>query len=1055
MRRNQSICLPSKRELPRYSLFKKAFFLLCISLGILFSPAAVRAQNRESGDRMLTGKISDSAGNVLQGAVITIKGSKRSALTDAGGVFRIRLVKEGAGTLVISHTGYNEREIPFPAGGGQLPDISLTVRQSELDQVIIVGYGRQKKATLTGSVAQVGGDEIRQSPSVNVTNSLAGRIPGLIANNRSGEPGADGSTLIIRGAGTLGDASPLIVIDGVANRTGIERLNPNEIESVSILKDAAAAIYGAQAANGVILVTTKRGKTGKPTISYDASYGLSQPTRYPKLVNANEYAIFKNELNVRENLPPAYTQAQIDLYKSGADPLNYPSTNWYTTVLKPWTPQTEHSLTLSGGSDRVRYFLSGLYLYQDAFYRNSATNYKQYNLRGNIDAQVTNNFKVSVDISGRIENRHYPPTSSATIFSDVIGTPPGYAPFFPNGLPAQGTQGANPLQEAQGYNGYSRTGTNVLQTTGSFEWKLPFITSGLVLTGFASYDFDFYNGKSFSYPFDLYSYDSTAKQYNNVRLALLGDNNSIRLNENFGSNQLKTFNLKLGYERRFGSHYINAFAALEQSSYYDEGINDFRKNFISTSLDQIFAGSPAGADINNGGSASQSARRNYFGRFDYTYKDRYLFEFTMRRDGSFNFGPGKQYGNFPGVSAGWRISEEPFFKTIAPVVRELKIKASYSLLGNDKISSYQFLQRYTLVDPGNAGLAVYNGTDPTSPGQVQALTNGVAPNPNITWEKENNRNVGLESSWWDGKLTFGIEYFSTHRYDILAPKNASIPTSAGLTLPAENIGIVDRHGIEVELGHKGTIAKDFHYNLSGNFTYATNNVVFNDEAPGVPQWQKVQGHPLGSWLVYKSDGIYRTQADIDKTPHLAGTKPGDIKYIDYDGDGKITAKDQVRIYQNPTPRMVYGMTMSADYKGFSLNLLWQGQAQARQVILPGSNNNKYYIPPTWVYDNRWTAANPNASLPGSFDRNSSINNRQSDFWLKDMSFIKLKNAVLAYNFPAATLKRLGLSNLRLYLSGFNLFSIDKVKYYDPEITTYNGAAYPQTRIYTIGANLSF
>ncbi|MHA4806622.1 SusC/RagA family TonB-linked outer membrane protein [Flavitalea flava] len=1037
---------------------KKILFSFFTLLAIFYSPALLYAQNVGGIKRFVSGKVSDSTGNPISGAVVALKGTKKGAPTDGNGIFKLDLPTPGSGILVISNTGYTTQEVSF-TGNERFLEVSLKIRKNELDQVIVVGYGKQKKATLTGSVAQISGEEIRQGSSVNITNSLAGRVPGLVANNRSGEPGADGSDLYIRGVGTLGDpantAVPLIVIDGVANRSGLERLNPNDIESISILKDAAAAIYGAQAANGVILVTTKRGKTGKPSISYDGSFGLSQPTRIPKLVNAAGYAIYKNELNARLNQPLAFTQDQIDKYKAGNDPLNYPSTDWYKTVLKPWTPQTQHSVTLSGGSDKVKYLLSGMYLYQDAFYRKSATNYNQYNLRANIDAQVTDNFKISVDLAGRMENRVYQPTLSDQIFSDILGTPPGYAPFYPNGLPARGTQGANPMQEAQGYDGYRKANTNSIQTLVSFEWKLPFITPGLSFTGFAAQDFNFYNGKSFTHPFDLYDYDSTTNQFTNVKATLLGDNNSIRLNENYGNSHLKTYNLKLGYEKRFGGHNINVFAAFEQSSYYDEGISAFRKNFIGTGLDQLFAGSPSGADINNGGSASQNARRNYFGRIDYGYKDKYLFEFTMRRDGSFNFPPGRQYGNFPGISAGWRISEEPFFKKLAPFVNQLKLKASYSLLGNDRVSSYQFLQRYTLVDPTDNGLAFYTGSDPNTPTQTQALATGIAPNPNITWEKEKNKNIGIESSLWNGMLDFGIEYFFAHRYDILTPRNASIPTSAGLLLPDENIGIVDRHGLEIQIGHKGTINKDLNYNISGNFTYTSNKVVFNDEAPGVPQWQKVQGYPLGSWLVYKTDGIFHSQTDIDKYPHLAGTKPGDIKYIDYDGDKKITSKDQVRNYESPIPRIVFGMTMGANYKGFSLNLLLQGQARAKQIIQPNVNNNKYFVPPAWVYTNRWTADNPNANLPGAFDRTNSIDNLQSDFWLKDMSFVKLKSVQLAYGFTATRLKSLGLTGCRVYISGFNLFSVDKVKYYDPEIINYIGAAYPQTRIFTIGANLSF
>lgn len=1029
--------------------YRSCRLLLRFCLLLIIAPGALQVNSQSSNSTLtISGHINDDTGTPLEGVTVQLKDGRAYTLTNGRGEFTLKVPQQNSGILVITSVGYLDKEFPFTSDGASLA-IQLAKSDKTLDQVVVVGYGRQKKATLTGSVTQINADEIKQSASVNISNALAGRMPGLITNNRSGEPGADGSTILIRGAGTTGNTAPLFVIDGVANRSGFERLNPNDIESISVLKDASAAIYGAQAANGVILVTTKRGKTGKPTISYDASFGLSQPTRVPKLVSSYEYAIFRNEKDARQNAgTPTFTAEQIQKYKDGSDPINYPNTDWYDEVLKPWTPQTHHSISIAGGTERVKYFMSGAYTFQDAFYRKSATNYRQYNVRANIDAQVTKLLKVSLDVVGRTENRHYPPAGSDYIFLSILGAYPGLAPFYPNGLPVAGIEGPNPVQFAQGYGGYNKTANYSAQTLASFELKLPFITTGLSLSGFAAHDFAFYNGKSFNKPFDLYRYDSTTKQYNNVKDLLLG-NPSI--SENYGSSLLKTYHLKLNYERRFGDHSINSFVAIEQSSYYNEGINASRDGLVSSQIDQLFAFNIDVTQQSNGSSADQNARRNYFGRINYAYKDKYLAEFVFRRDGSFNFPPGKQYGNFPGVSVGWVLSQEDFIKQALPFVTFLKLRGSYSSLGNDRIAQYQYLARYTVASPFQT---VFLGDD-ENPGYAPGLMPGVAPNPNVTWETEKMKNVAVEGSILNGKLDFTAEFYFAKRDNLLAPRNASIPSTAGLRLPDENIGRVDRHGIELTLGHKGTINKDIKYFISGNFTQTHSKVVFIDESPNVKEWQKRQGYQLGSWLVYKTDGIFNTQDELNKTPaKLPGSKVGDIKYIDYDNNGTINANDQVRIYESPTPLIVYGARMGADYKGLALNLLWQGQAKTKQIILPQANNAEF-IPTKWLYDDRWTIDNPDAPLPGSFDRTYNINNRASDFWLEDMSFLKLKSAELSYTFQPAILRKISASSLRVYLNGFNLFSIDKVKHYDPETVAYTGAYYPQTRIYTVGLNLSF
>ncbi|MFD2556627.1 SusC/RagA family TonB-linked outer membrane protein [Sphingobacterium tabacisoli] len=1010
---------------------------------VLFSTLGHAQQSKA-----LRGEVLSSTGEPIAGASVKLKHSGSSTSTNNKGEFTLSY--SAPEVLVVSSVNYKAKEISI----NLQTDIQIRLEEASniVDEVVVVGYGTQKKVTLTGSVTQIGADEITQSKSPNIANSLAGRMPGLVVNNRSGEPGSDGSSILVRGSGTTGNKAPLIVIDGVANRGGFERLNSNDIESITVLKDASAAIYGAQAANGVILVTTKRGRIGKPTIDYAGSFGLSQPTRVPRLVNAYEYALFRNEKDIRQGQGNVtYSPEQIEKFRDGSDPISYPSTDWYSEVLKPLTPQTQHSLSVSGGADNLKYFVSGGYLYQDAFFRKSATNYNQYNLRSNIDAQITDNFKLSVDLVGRKEDRNYSPTAvdrtpSEGIFLSMLGSYPGLAPFYPNGLPMAGIEGPNPLQLAQGYNGYTKRGTSSLQTMINAELKLPYITEGLSLQGFAAFDFTFNKEKTFTKPFDLYRYSSATDTYNNVRGLLLADPS---IYQHAGDNSLKTYHIRLNYARQFGLHDIGAFAAAEQSEYYNERISANRDGLVSSQIDQLFAFFYDVTRQGNGSVADQNSRRNFFGRVNYAYADKYLAEFVFRRDGSFNFPPGRQYGNFPGLSVGWRIGEERFIKDNFSFVNELKLRGSISRLGNDRINQYQFLTRYTVAADHNR----YYLGDGENPGYAPGLMPGVAPNPNVTWEVEEMKNVALEGSFFGGKLDFSAEYFWAKRDHLLAKRNASVPHTTGLMLPDENIGRVDRKGIEFTLGTKGKV-NNFNYFVNGNMTRTWSKVVFIDESPNVLEWQKIQGYQLGSWLVYRTDGIFRTQEELDNTAvKLPGTKVGDIKYRDINNDGVINANDQERIYESPTPLLVYGLRMGGSYKNFSFSMLWQGQAKAKQMILPQANNGEF-IPPTWLYEDRWTADNPNAKYPGAFDRTYDINNRASDFWLQDMSFFKLKNVEVGYTFSGEKLSKVGVSNLRLYLNGFNMFSFDKVKHYDPETESYTGAYYPQTRIYTLGVNLT-
>lgn len=1003
--------------------------------GVMFLLLWISAIYASAQDADVKGTVTDVNGEPLIGVSVRVQGTAIGTITDINGSFILHNIPPNA-PLEISYVGMETQTIKMD--GRTTVNVILHEDAEALEEVVVVGYGSQKKATVTGSIAQVSGVELKQSPSVNLSNSLVGRLPGVIANNRSGEPGNDYSTIYIRGKGSLGNNSPLYVIDGVANRGGIERLNPSDIESVTILKDASAAIYGAQAANGVILITSKRGNNSKPVITYEGNFGLSEHTRTPKLMNAYQYMVYDDEINAHFGRTEKYKDIKEGYLDGTIDPLQYADTDWMDVVFRA-APQTQHSLSVRGGNDRVRYYMSGGYMYQEPGFKNTNLNFQTAQLRSNIDASITKDFSVSLEVAMRRENRHNSNYNSGTFFWEAFHAYPFLPAYYPNGLPGPGLSWGNNLALlASGKTGYDKIKDSFINTKVAFDLKMPWILDGVYLSGYAAFDSHFRSNKKLMNMWDAYRYNPATKDYDNIR-ATTGDGN-INLSQRFDDDNTTTLHLKMGYEKRFEEHSVNGFIAYEQSKTKGDWFSAFRRDFLSDAVDYLFAGSDNLKD--NNGNGSISARQNFFGRLTYGYRDRYLAEFTLRRDGSQNFSSDSRWGWFPGLSAGWRISEESFFKDNVSYIDELKLKASWGKLGNDRVAAFQYISTYDMSDGAAFGL---------DPERKKGFTIGRVANPNITWEKVATKNIGFESIFFNHALSFDLQYFYSMRTDILTPKQASIPDYTGLTLPDQNIGEISNQGIEASISYKNNI-RDFNYYVGGNLTYAHNKIHFFDEAANVPEWQRRTGHSIDSWLVYKTDGIYQTQEEIDESPHLMNTKPGDIKYIDVDGDGAITSNDRVRIYESATPKIVYGINMGAAWKGFELNILWTGQAKAKQMIRPGSYNRDISY-----FEDRWISATetPNAKYPRAFERDDSFNSKDSDFWLKDASFIRLKNVEVAYNISSSLLKKMRMENMRIYVSGFNLFSIDKIKIQDPEGTQAGGMYYPQQRIYNMGVNISF
>jgi TonB-linked SusC/RagA family outer membrane protein len=783
------------------------------------------------------GVVTSEDGEGLPGASVILKGTSTGTTTDVDGKYSLNL-PDGNGTLVFTFIGFIAQEVVV--GNRSQIDITLAPNNKLLDEVVVVGYGTQKKATLTGSVSEVKGADIVKSPQPNVSNSLAGRFSGFVANNRGGEPGYDGSSYTVRGFASTGNNDVLIVVDGIPGQVGgLDRLDPNDIESISILKDASAAVYGSRAANGVILVTTKRGTTGKPVISYSFNQGFSSATRLPKMADAATFATILNEIDYYNNpsggMNQFYSAEEIAKFGNGSDPINYPNTNWQKVALKNVALQNQHNLGINGGTDNVKYYVSLGTIYQDALYKNSATKYKQYNFRSNIDANITKDFKVSLGLNGRQENRMFPASSAENTFRSIYRAYPTVIDRYPNGNYSTGVENANPAVLGTSIGGTNSNPVSIFNGIVRASYNLPFL-SGLSVDGFYSVDKSFNFTKNFGVPYTLYNYNKNTDVYSQVVTG--GSAGKASLYQKQVNLTNITQNIRLNYLKSFGGHNINTFVAYEQNKRNEITFDANRINFPTVVTPELSQGGAAATDKNNSGSSYNFTRKSFIGRFAYDFNEKYLAEVQARVDGSSIFPKGKQYGFFPSVSAGYRISEEDWFKSSVRFIDDLKFRASYGSLGNDNVGQFQFYNNYSFVNQYVTGSQVITpGIDLTK-----------LANPNITWETSKKMDIGLNAIFLKN---FNIEliYFNQKRSNILASRNASIPNTTGIVnphgsgalVPDENLGKVNNAGFEATLGysHSG----NFRYNISGNITYAKSKIIFKDEAPGALDYQSNRNLP--------------------------------------------------------------------------------------------------------------------------------------------------------------------------------------------------------------------
>lgn len=1001
--------------------------------------------------KTVSGTVVDQSGAPLIGVNVVVKGTTTGIITDVDGNYSLSVSANS--TLVFSYIGYKTQEI---AVGNQVKiNVTMQEESEQIEEVVVVGYGSQKKVTVTGAVASVTGEKLTASPTTNLSNGMLGRLPGVIGFQRSDEPGGGATTIRIRGNNTLGSKDPLIVVDGVADRAGgMDRIDPNDIESISVLKDAAASIYGSRAANGVILITTKKGKEGKTNVQFTGSYGFSKPTLLPEMCDAYEYATMINEIQ-----PGAYSDEDLALYRNGNDPWGHPNTNWYDAVIKDFSPIYRADLSINGGTNKMKYYVNFGTNGEDGIYKNSANRYDQYGIRANLDFKLGEYINISYGTTARYQYTQYPAKSASSIFSATRRSKPTLPAYWPTGEVGPDIEyGDNPVATASDAAGWNHQKNYYIQNNVKLTVDIPWV-KGLKFTGTASYDKRFYNGKNWNQPVVLYSWDGVTENASGLTpyKAWISDPRLTRTDNDFTDWLL---NAVLSWDRTFGHHTVGIMAGIEGQSKARDYLQAYRRYFPSTALTDLDLGSVTG--MTTAGNSYEETRRNYFGRVSYNYLERYLFEFVWRYDGSYRFPSENRYGFFPGLMAAWRVSEEPWFKEKVNWMNYLKVRASVSQTGNDILTdadsvmdqSIQYLNTFAFQSTG----WIFGGKE------SQRLYPSRTPNPSITWEKGTTYDVGLEMKFLDNRLSIEGDWFLHKRTGMLITRAASFPQIAGFTLPRENLGKMQNTGFDALIDWQDKIGQ-VGYNLSLNMSYARNKVTFWDEinSDDVPEWQRATGHPIptsgtyaalrdGGGLYYKADGVFNTQEELDSYPHWAGAQLGDVKFVDVNNDGKIDWKDRIRSDKNQTPRFVAGFTVGLNYKNFDLMALFQGAMGAETYIQTWSGTVGNFLKE--YYDQRWTKDNWTSEHPRTYERENQywINNANTMF-LRNNDYIRLKNVEIGYTLPRG-ISKLGVSKLRFFINGQNIFTICGVPG-DPENTAASFDYYPQRQYYSVGLTANF
>lgn len=999
-------------------------------------------------DIVVKGVVSNADGP-MAGVTVTVDGTVNAVTTNDSGNYSIMAPENGL--LIFSYSGYLEQRIAVSKRA--IINVTMTAA-GKLEEVIVTGYRAQTRGTVIGSVSSVNSAEFSNTPVDNLSNALAGRLSGATITQSAGTPGME-SSIRIRSVGTFNNATPLFVIDGVvSDKFAFDGLSPYEVENITILKDgASAAIYGSRAANGVILVTTKRGKEGIPKLSYNGLFGLQQPTKIPERLNAYEHASAINHqlryTNVPETDARYYTDDELDYFKTH-------SWNWVDEMWKdPVT--TQHSLDVSGGAKNVKYFLGGSYNKATGTFNN--IDFQKLSVRGNVDVNVSKNLKLSLDLNTETRNTNGPSWDVNNWRMEdlykALMVRPAMVPPYVNNLPVGNWVEWHPgVVLSPGESGYNKrrwTGTNIIATV---NYTVPFIKGLSAKASINRYIRDIYN-KQFNLPYNMTLFNTTGNNNHIVGDQAVGIRPraaaEFLLSRNDKINRYQ-FNAQINYKRTFGLHGLDALLVYEQAEENNTWFSGRRDNFISPAIDQYIAGSSIGSTAD--GRQTDWARMSYVGLVSYNYDQKYMLEASFRYDGSVIFAPENRWGFFPSVSAGWRISNESFFKTVT-LFDDLKLRASVGLLGNDQVGNFQWLQSY-VIQPG----AIFND-------QTYGLEPGSLVNRAITWEKSLNYNVGIDSRFLNSKMGFKLDAFYRHTYDILGSRQQSIPSTLGANLPDENYQEIDAKGFEVEVDYSSNAAGSnvFNYYVRGNFGFATNKVILLDEAENLRPYQSQIGYNTGRIFGYVATGVLRTQKDLDALPAdytILGVKPqlGMLNYKDLRGptsdepDGKITIDDREYIARYNSPPMNFGFSLGGSWKGLSIDILFQGVAGAKAMLPTAGRDIQARAEESsfryWA--DSWSPENPNGKYPGYRFTGYRTRYDESTFFLVDNSFLRLKNLTVTYNLPAGFIKPTGMKNMRVYFTGSNLLMIySGNKLYDPEMN--NILSYPMMAGYSFGLNI--
>lgn len=1058
----------------------KIYLSLLWLLSILLSAPGAWGQDTPHPEKVaVTGRITDRDGQPLAGSTVAVKGSGGTqAVANREGYYKLD-VPAGA-TLVFSYIGHESREVTV--GPNTRVDITLNAQAVAVDDVVVIAYGTTTKATMTGALSTIGNSELVKAPVGSVTNVLAGALPGVASVQSSGQPGNDAAAIYIRGAGTMTNAAsrPLVLVDGVER--DFSQIDANEIESISVLKDASStAVFGVRGANGVVLVTTRRGSEGKPVITFKSTVGLQQPISLVSQTGSYEFARFWNMKQQADNITDQnlyFTREQVEAYRTGSDPIMYPNMDWGDYIFRKTFLQSQNNLTVSGGSENVKYFVSLGYFYQNGVLKrfqeqpyDNNYNYNRYNYRANLDMKLTRTTNMRLGIGGYVgqvqEPRPLENISNAWVYAQVW-TLPFAGPGFVNGIRTVVPKAMLPVPESprDGIStffgrGYNKRNNTQLNMDLEVSQKLDFLTPGLSVAVKGAYDNNFsfikqFQGTGMEFQTAQYvsfnKYGNTKPQtdpdYDKTIIyvpATQMDGPLVYSAGATGRDRNWYLEGRVNYDRSFGKHRVGLLALYNQSrDYYP---------------------------VNSSGSALsyQYIPRGYIGfvgRATYNYAQKYLFDFSMGYNGSENFAPGStRYGLFPSLSAGWVISSEPFMQN-QKVLDHLKLRVSWGKVGNDKGDQSRFM--YMPGIWGGGGTYSFGTNNPTS---AEGATFGTPGNPEVTWETAQKYNLGIETAFFKSRLTLQGDFFIEQRRDILLTPQ-SVPQIIATSMPNMNIGQIDNRGYEIVAGWKDRIGK-VDYFINANASLARNKIIYMDEIPNKYPYMNQTGGSTGRQSnIYKFLRLYQYSdftddgsGNLTLNPSLPqpsiNVYPGDAMYADMNGDNLINDDDKFTTGYSERPEYVFGLSAGVHWKGFDFSMQWTGAMHADKLM-----QIEYRIPFTnssgrgllqYFYDDCWTPENQlNAKYPRAAETSESWNSENSTLWLVDASYLRLKTLSVGYTWRESRhLRKIGISSLGLSLSGYNLLTFSPLKFIDPEGSTSNTGLYPLVKVYSLDINLKF